>query len=77
MAMLKERLRVKDPLFASNVIKVCFALHNILVDCNAIELEELEDEPELDQNSDNEGNDDPVTYNGRGRLNFMINHFRQ
>jgi len=60
---LKERLRVKEPLFASNVIKSCAALHNFLIDCKE-EFDDLDSDIELEENSDDEENGEPPAFNG-------------
>uniref|UniRef100_A0A915KM85 DDE Tnp4 domain-containing protein n=1 Tax=Romanomermis culicivorax TaxID=13658 RepID=A0A915KM85_ROMCU len=69
---LKERLRVKDVLLASNLIKVCFVLHNFIIECNADDFDEYESEPDLEENSENEEEDNaPSASAGRQHLEFM------
>uniref|UniRef100_A0A915JV04 DDE Tnp4 domain-containing protein n=1 Tax=Romanomermis culicivorax TaxID=13658 RepID=A0A915JV04_ROMCU len=68
---LKERLRVKDVLFTSNVIKACFALHNFIIECNA---DDFDSEPDLEENSKNEEEDNALSASaGRQGLEFITN----
>uniref|UniRef100_A0A915K9S8 DDE Tnp4 domain-containing protein n=1 Tax=Romanomermis culicivorax TaxID=13658 RepID=A0A915K9S8_ROMCU len=70
---LKERLRVKEVIFASNVIKCCFALHNFILDTAENSEDDFEEtDIEFPENDENNENDESPTDSGRQRLNFMI-----